>query len=155
MFLDKRLYYTIEMFESRIHVMGDAVDAQESIPQIIVADDDPSIVHLIKEDLGMMGYKVICAYDGQMAVRLAHQYHPDLIVLDVNMPMTSGFKAFEFLRSAPDTAKIPVIFITGEMSKDIFPTIADAPRVAYVKKPFDLDSFNSLISEFLLAYPNT
>ena len=123
-------------------------------PSIVVADDDPSIVQLLKEDLRELGHKVLCAYDGQMAVRLSRQHHPDLIVLDVNMPMTSGLKAFEYLRAAGDTAKIPVIFITGEMSKDIYPSVANASRVAHVKKPFDLDSFNSLVQQFLQALPD-
>jgi len=121
--------------------------------QILVADDDPSIVNLLRENFEEMGHHVLCAYDGQAAVRLAREHHPHLIILDINMPMTSGLKAFEFLRSGEDTSRTPVIFITGERSIDVIPALEKASRVAHVKKPFDLDSFNSLVLEFLQNYP--
>ena len=120
---------------------------------ILVVDDDPSIVHLIKEDLEAAGYKVSCGYDGQMAVQMANQLRPDLIILDVNMPMTSGLNAFKFLREAKETCSIPVIFVSGELSKDIFPVIAKAPRVAHLKKPMDLEHLNSMVRQFLSQYP--
>jgi CheY-like chemotaxis protein len=121
---------------------------------ILVADDDPSLVRLLQEFLEIEGYTVLCAYDGQMALRLVQEHSVDLIILDINMPMTSGLKVFQQLRAMAGTAKIPVIFVTGELSKDVYPAIADAQRVAHVKKPLDLESFNSLIRLFLQQYPN-
>ena len=121
--------------------------------QILIADDDPAIVRLLEENFREQGHRVLCAYDGQMAVRLARQHHPQLAILDVNMPMTSGLKALEYLRAAEDTSRIPVIFITGELSKDVYPLIDGAARVAHVKKPFELDSLNSLVTQFLSQYP--
>jgi len=123
--------------------------------QILVVDDDPSFVHLLKESLQLEGYKVHCGYDGQAALQLAHQYAFHLIILDVNMPMTNGLKVFEYLRSSPDTVKIPVIFITGELSKDVYSSIARHQRVAHLKKPLDLESFNSVVRLFLDSYPVT
>jgi DNA-binding response OmpR family regulator len=121
--------------------------------QILLADDDPSIVRLLEEDLELEGHNVVCAYDGHMALRLSQQHHFDLIVLDVNMPLTNGLKVFEFLRATADTAKVPVIFVTGEPSGDVYPAIANAARVAHLKKPLDLESFNSLVRLFLERYP--
>ncbi len=135
-----------------------AQEAFVSVPKeccVLVADDDASIVYLLTEDLKGLGHKVIQAHDGQMAIRMARQYRPDLLVLDVNMPMTSGLKVMEYLRASPETARIPIIFITGEMSKNVFPLIESIPRVALVKKPFDLDGLNSLIRQFLKDYPTT
>jgi CheY-like chemotaxis protein len=123
--------------------------------QILVADDNRLMVDLLGDALRELGHNVLPAYDGQAAVRLAHEHRPHLIVLDVNMPMTGGFKAFEFLRSSAATARIPVIFITGEMSANVYPFIEGSSRVAYVKKPFDLDSFNSLVQQFLRDYSHT
>ncbi len=138
---------------SRIQELGDALAGHSGPCKIVVADDDPLIVRLLQESLQELGHQVLCAYDGQMAIRLARQHRPQLIVLDVNMPMTSGLKAFEYLRASGETDKIPVIFVTGELSNDVYPSVAHAPRVAHVKKPFDLDSFNSLVQHFLDTYP--
>jgi CheY-like chemotaxis protein len=120
---------------------------------ILVVDDDPSIVNLLREDLTEEGYKVFCGYDGQMAIQLARRERPNLIILDVAMPMTNGLKAFEYLRTCEDTRQIPVIFVSGEMSRDIFPLIESAPRVAHLKKPMDLEHLNSMVRQFLAKYP--
>jgi len=130
------------------------VVAEPSPREILVVDDDPMIVNLLKENLEMEGYKVHCAYEGQAALRMAHAYPVNLVILDVNMPMTNGLKVLEYLRSSHDTEKIPVIFVSGEASKDVYPIVEHTPRVAHVKKPLDLESFNSLVKHFLDQYPN-
>ena len=140
-------------FPEPLDVAPDTFSSTPRSSKILIADDDASIVYLLTEDLKESGHKIIQAHDGQMAIRMARQYLPDLIVLDVNMQMTSGLKVMEFLRAAPETARIPIIFITGEMSKNVFPQIESTSRVAILKKPFDLDGFNSLVQQFLTDYP--
>jgi twitching motility two-component system response regulator PilH len=125
----------------------------QSAARILVVDDDPSIVALLKEDLQQEGYDVSCGYDGQAAIQMARKTRPSLIILDVNMPMTNGLKAFEFLRKNEETSRIPVIFVSGELSKDVFPMIEAAPRVAHLKKPMDLEHLNSMVRQFLHQYP--
>jgi len=127
--------------------------SEQVLYQILIADDDPAIVRLLQEDLGEFGYTIRGAYDGQAVIRSALQHRPDLIIMDVNMPMTSGLKAFEYLRAREGTSRIPVIFISVELSKDIYPAIAETSRVAHLKKPIDLESLNSLVQQFLEQYP--
>jgi CheY-like chemotaxis protein len=69
------------------------------------------------------------------------------------MPMIHGLKAFQFLRESPETRSIPVIFVSGELSRDVYPVIESAPRVAHVKKPVDFENLNSLVKQFLKQYP--
>ncbi len=126
---------------------------QDHKPTILIVDDDASIVNMLREDLSEEGYQVSCGYDGQMAIQLARQIHPDLIIMDVFMPMTNGLKAFAYLRESPETAKIPVIFVSGELSSDVYPVIAEEPRVAHLKKPMDLEHLNSMVRHFLEQYP--
>src|SRR5688572_9686936 len=111
--------------------------------RILVADDDASLVNLLKENFQYLGYLVDCAYDGQEALQKARDIRPDLIILDVQMPMTNGIKAFQYLRESPLTSRIPVIFVTAELSDTVYPVVALAQRVAHIKKPIDLESFNS------------
>jgi CheY-like chemotaxis protein len=130
------------------------VDSAPAVtPSVLVVDDDASLVNLLKEDLTGEGYIVHCGYDGQMAIQLARRELPDLIILDVTMPMTNGLKAFEYLRANEDTRQIPIIFCSGELSKDVYPIIASAPRVAHLKKPMDLDHLNSMVRSFIQQYP--
>ena len=120
---------------------------------ILVIDDDPSIVHLLKENLEQEGYRVLEGYDGQAALQIAKKNKPNLIILDVNMPLINGLKALEFLRGLPETKNIPILFLSGESSSVVAPTLNAATRVAHVKKPIDLDDLNSLVRQLIEKYP--
>jgi CheY-like chemotaxis protein len=120
--------------------------------KILVIDDDPSLVHLLTTDLEEEAYAVISGYDGQMAIQLARSDHPNLIIMDVNMPVTNGLKAMEAIRENDDTRAIPIILLTGEESQRVSPNVKSS-RVMHIKKPIDLDELNSLVKEVLKKYP--
>jgi len=119
---------------------------------ILVIDDDPDIVRILEHAMQEEGHSVLTGQDGQMALNLARSRHPDLIIMDVQMPMTNGLKALEFLRKMPETKDIPIIFLSGARSEIIYPMIANAPRVAFIKKPIDLEQISSLVRELLEKY---
>ena len=73
--------------------------------------------------------------------------------MDINMPLKNGLETLEFLRARSQTCKIPVIFVSGEPPEDVHRAIMGISRVAFVHKPFDLESLNSLIQLFLTQYP--
>jgi len=122
-------------------------------PKILVVDDDQPIVNVLKENLEMEGYQVLVGFDGSMAIDLAIANRPDLLILDVNMPFTNGLDALTYLRKTPETQDIPVIFMTGIQSKTLYPVIDRYQRVAYLKKPLELEHLNSMIRQFLAKYP--
>jgi CheY-like chemotaxis protein len=88
-----------------------------------------------------------------MAIHLARTERPNLIILDVNMPVTSGLKATEAIREYEQTKKIPIILLSGEASEKVFPTVRDTGRTMHIKKPVDLEELNSLVKETLRRYP--
>ena len=116
---------------------------------ILIADDDPILLGMVQKELLAKGFYVLTATNGQTALHLAKQKKPDLIVLDVAMPLATGVKAYESLRANPDTQKMPVIFLTGLPSGDIYPVISQGSRVSHLKKPVDMDDLLSLINQFL------
>ncbi|HVO32868.1 MAG TPA: response regulator [Elusimicrobiota bacterium] len=119
---------------------------------ILVVDDDKHFAELVAAGLEAQGHSVVVGFDGQMAIRLAKSVRPDLIVIDVNMPLTTGTGALEFIRKIPATRQIPVIFLTGAPTPSFYPTVEAHSRVAYLKKPFDLESLNSMVRQFLEQY---
>jgi len=121
-------------------------------PTLLLIDDDIPMIQMLREALEMEGYRVITGFDGQMALQMACTYKPNLIIMDVNMPMTNGLKALEFLRNIPDTARIPIIFVSGETSSSIYPAIESAQRVAFIKKPVEIDDLLSMTHQFLQQY---
>ena len=118
-------------------------------PRILVADDDPYLVRLLKENLELEGYDVTCAYDGMHAIHLSRDRHFDLIILDINMPIANGFKVLEDLRIRPDTAKTPVIIVSAEASRNVYPHVVRDHRASYIKKPLDIESLNSIVKHYL------
>ena len=119
---------------------------------ILLVDDDMKFVKMVKEILEEEGYTVHCGYDGHMAVHLAQIYHPDLILMDVSMPMMDGIQAFQKLRAVTETSRIPVIFLSEVVSQIIYPILKSAPRAAHLKKPLDLPDLTSLARQFISSY---
>ena len=81
--------------------------------RILLVDDYPDALEIWGLYLRSLGYEVETADDGLTAVEQAHQYLPDIIVLDLELPGITGFEAAVRLRKAPDTAAIPLMAATG------------------------------------------
>jgi CheY-like chemotaxis protein len=81
--------------------------------RILLVDDYPDALEIWGLYLRSLGYDVVTAEDGLTAVDLAHQHHPDVIVLDLELPGITGFEAAARLRQASDTRHIPLIAATG------------------------------------------
>ena len=121
---------------------------------IMVVDDDPSIVFMMKENLSSVGYRVVEGYDGETAVRLALTAHPELILMDLHMPGISGLEAFRQLRSNPATMGIPVLFLTGDGSVTLPPELAHEPATDSLPKTLPLEDLNKRIARMLAARPS-
>ncbi len=128
------------------------VTAPNAAKTILIADDDLRLIKLLKENLQAEGYIVYCGFDGGMAVSLAKKHHPDVILMDVNMPYMDGLKAFRTLRATAETANIPVVFISEMMSQVIYPIVESSPRAAHLKKPLDLIDLTSFLRHFIQRY---
>ncbi len=79
---------------------------------ILVVDDSPTEIHIFKKILEKQGYNIIVAKDGQEGIDMAVQMHPDLILMDVVMPVLNGFQATRQIKNNDKTADIPVIMVT-------------------------------------------
>jgi two-component system alkaline phosphatase synthesis response regulator PhoP len=80
--------------------------------KVLVVDDEPDIVELLRYNLAREGYEVHVAHDGKQALEKAHA-KPDLILLDLMMPVLDGFETCKRLKSDPGTSSIPVVFLTA------------------------------------------
>ncbi len=107
--------------------------------KILVVDDEPQIVRLLALRLKAKNFDVISAYDGYQCVQVAKQELPDLILLDIKMPLGGGIKAFEKLKSISATSTIPVIFITAYPSEEVKKLVMDMGAEDFVSKPFNSD----------------
>jgi DNA-binding response OmpR family regulator len=104
--------------------------------KILVVDDEPDALELIKINLGEAGYFVATAEDGPEALRKAHELSPDLILLDVMLPEVDGLEVCKILRHDAVTGDVPIILLTARATE--FDRILGLELGAddYVTKPF-------------------
>jgi two-component system alkaline phosphatase synthesis response regulator PhoP len=101
--------------------------------KILVVDDDVKTVELVKLYLNRDGYRVLTAYDGTEALRLARESHPDLIVLDLMLP---GMDGFEVCRTLRDESDVPIVMLTARTTDEDKLTGLGIGADDYVSKPF-------------------
>lgn len=93
-----------------------AAEEESNRERILIIDDQPDSVRLLTQLLGNNGnYRVFSANNASDGISLVARRHPDLILLDLRMPETDGFSVLNELRHNPETAKIPVLVVTGEV----------------------------------------
>jgi two-component system, OmpR family, alkaline phosphatase synthesis response regulator PhoP len=117
--------------------------------KILVIDDMPNVVTMLKARLETWGYEVIVAFNRRQALASAYAEKPDLILLDIVMPSGGGYSIFTRLRMSPPTRSIPVIFLTG---KDRPVDVSRAHQLGtqyYVKKPYKPEALLETIGKVL------
>jgi DNA-binding response OmpR family regulator len=105
-------------------------------PLVLVADDDPDILALVRFRLERDGYEVLSAPDGETALDLAMARTPDLAVLDVMMPRLDGYEVTRRLREHGPTTTIPIILLTARVQEPDLERGYEAGADDYVTKPF-------------------
>jgi two-component system, cell cycle response regulator DivK len=117
--------------------------------RILVVEDTEDNRHIIRDLLSSVGYELIEAVDGAEGVALAQREKPDLILMDIQLPVVDGYEATRRIRAVPDLAQVPIIAVTSyALSGDEAKTRA-AGCNGYVAKPFSPRQLLAKIREFL------
>ncbi len=111
--------------------------------RILVAEDESHILKMLDFRLKSLGHEIIGAVDGREALEVAMKEKPDLILLDIMMPVMDGFQVLRKLKSQEETKNIPVIILTAKGQEKDIVTGLEAGAADYVTKPF---SFAELIA---------
>lgn len=123
-------------------------------PKILVVDDEAAVCNLagacIRHSLGEH-YQVTYARNGKKALEAVRRERPDLVLLDVMMPVMDGFEVCRELRSSPDTEDIPILFLTGLGDEGHIEKGLELGGDGYVVKPFNAVTLAAQISELLEA----
>jgi len=115
--------------------------------RILVIDDEPDILLMLRMSLEDEGHEVFMAPDGAVGLERLAQHQPDLVVLDVMMPVLDGFGMLERKRETGDAT--PVIMLSAKSEQADLDRALSLGAVEFVSKPFDLDRLMVLISRIL------
>ncbi|UCD14892.1 MAG: response regulator [Candidatus Omnitrophota bacterium] len=117
--------------------------------KILLVDDEPELVDLVKMRLETNDYEVITAYDGQEALRKARGQNPDLIILDLMLPKMDGYMICGLLKKDARYSKIPIVMFTARAQVEDKVLGENLGADAYLVKPFDPTVLLSKIKELL------
>ena len=106
------------------------------VQKILVVDDEPDLRRLVEIRLKTNQYEVISARDGKMGLEMAGREHPDLIVLDVMMPVMDGIETLRALKRTSGTNTIPVIMLSQKRETSFMMDAQDLGAADYIPKPF-------------------
>ncbi len=121
----------------------------QSPPRILVVDDNPANVEILRMRLEAQGYEIKTAADGEEALTAVRTHHPDLILLDVMMPKLDGVEVCRRLRADTSLPFIPVVIITAKSdSKDVVAAL-DAGADEYLTKPVDQAALGARVKSML------
>jgi two-component system cell cycle response regulator DivK len=120
-----------------------------AVKRILVVEDNELNMKLLNDVLEAHGYEVLTTGEGAVAVQWAHQYKPDLILMDLQLPDMSGLEVTQQLKADPETRAIPIIAVTAFAMAGDEKKALDHGCDAYVAKPIVLREFLELIAEFV------
>jgi len=123
--------------------------------QILIAEDEPNIVVSLEFLLQSAGHAVSVARDGQQALSMLRESRPDLIVLDVMLPIVNGFEVCQRVRNEPDLRDVKILMLTAHGRKTEMTRGLDAGANAYMTKPFATRELLRTVSELLLGTERT
>ncbi len=116
---------------------------------ILIVDDDDMTLTLLRDVLEADGYNVIEAENGEKAIESAIKEKPDLIMMDIQMPVMSGLEATRILKADAATRMIPIIAVTALAMKGQDQVSLEAGCDSYVSKPFKLDVLCGKVRDYL------
>ena len=122
--------------------------------KILIVDDEPNVCELLSETLSHAGYEVHAAYGGYEGLEKAAAVKPDLILLDVMMPVLDGWKMLERLRKNPEISHIPVVMLTAKSETESVMRSQELKVMDYFIKPVDSEELIRFTRRYIDLRPH-
>ncbi|MBI3464447.1 MAG: response regulator [Planctomycetes bacterium] len=123
---------------------------QASHSKVLVVEDDTQILLGLYKRLTRAGFDVLAASCGHAAIECARTYLPDVMTLDVRLPDVDGIEVASILRDGSRTARIPIVFITAKVDRDLRDAAEEAGRHRFfIRKPYDPELLIQLLNSML------
>jgi len=118
--------------------------------KVLIVEDVEDARYFMRLELEQLGYLVIEAEDGATAVEIALREHPDIILMDLTLPVMDGLAATATIRNNERMSKVPIIAVTAHQQTDLRAEAKASGFDAYVTKPIDIPWLNELIKGLLV-----
>lgn len=116
---------------------------------ILVVDDEEDLLEIIRSHLEDASYQVVTARDGEQGLAMAKRIKPNLIILDIAMPVMNGMEMLEHLRSEPALAQMPVVMLTAQGQTSHIMDAGRLKAVDFLIKPFSRQDLLQAVQKVL------
>lgn len=113
--------------------------------RILVIDDEPEITDIVETYFENLGYSVATANGGDEGIDAARDFKPNLILLDIMMPNTTGYDVCSEIKKMPNMVGVPVVFLTGRDTREDSGRSFESGGDMFVKKPFSCERLAELV----------
>jgi DNA-binding response OmpR family regulator len=117
--------------------------------KVLIVDDEPSIIVALQFLMEQSGYATVVAFSGEEAMEAVAQHHPDLMLLDIMLPVVDGFEVCQRVRENPDWNDIRIVLVTALGNESNVTKGLDLGADAYVTKPFSNADLVAKVKELL------
>ena len=117
--------------------------------KILIVEDNEMNMRLFSDLLKSKGHEVLQCFDGKKALGIVEENHPDLILMDIQMPGISGLEVTSLIRKTPSVAQTKIVAVTAFAMKGDEQKIIDGGCDAYIAKPISVADFFSTVDSFL------
>ncbi len=121
----------------------------EAVQRILLVEDTEDNRFMLRRLLEMSGYEVLEAQNGREAVKVAIEERPDLILMDLSLPLIDGLAATRLIRKNTDMRKVPIIAVSAHDTTDFEGEAITAGCDRYITKPIEFNQLEQLIGELL------
>lgn len=125
------------------------MEAERMGPRILVVEDNEKNLVLMRDVLSYFGYEVLEARDGLESIALAVEHRPDLILMDIQMPVMSGVEAMKHLRMRAETKEIKILAVTSLAMQGDREKLLGEGFDGYIQKPIDLVELPEIVKKHL------
>lgn len=118
-------------------------------PLVLYIEDDKDNMKLVRRVLNAAGIQLLEATTAAEGIAMAEEYQPDIILMDINMPVMDGLEATRILRSKPQFERTPIIALTANVMRDVLDRALDAGCNGCIGKPIAIDTLLDDIMSYL------
>lgn len=119
--------------------------------RVLIAEDNPENLDMLRRRLERRGFSVFAAQDGQAAIAMTNELRPDIVLMDVSMPVLSGLEATRAIRAQSEIARTPIVALTAHAMDGDRARCLEAGCDAYATKPVDLQSLIATMERLVAA----
>ena len=138
---------TTESVESK---RSEPVDSQDDVVTVLLVEDTEDNRQMMRRLLEMSGYRVVEAINGKEAIEVASEVRPEVILMDLSLPLIDGLAATRRIRSLPELTKVPIVAVSAHDTADFHSEALAAGCDAYITKPIDYPELEEIIQRLLL-----